>query len=99
MSDDVQRTATIGFLLGLRVSQSINNLPPPDRIRYTALIEILQEIAGGGELSLETDADLRRLQPSAAHEELQRDYRDLQKDIASTVLKRLALDPKGSRKG
>jgi hypothetical protein len=90
MNDEVERMVTTSFLLGLRISQSINNLPPPDRIRYAALIEALEGIIAGEELVMEgaTDLKLIRLQ-SLDLEAIQRDYSALQKMIAVTVLQRL----------
>jgi hypothetical protein len=96
MSDEVDRLVATSFLLGLRVSQSINNLPPPDRIRYAALLETLQGIAAGEELALEAAADLQRLRPAAMDlSSIQQDYTNLQQQIAQTVLGRILPTKKG----
>ncbi|WP_254512592.1 hypothetical protein [Anatilimnocola floriformis] len=90
MDDEVKRIVTTSFMLGLRISQSINNLPPPDRIRYTALMETLISVAGGEELTLETAPDLQEASPATAESSaIQRDYALFQQLIAKTVLDRL----------
>ena len=90
MDDEVQRMVTTSFLLGLRISQSINNLPPPDRVRFAALVETLEGVAAGEELTLEAAADLKRARPETADlDAIQRDYTNLQRLIAQTVLKKL----------
>lgn len=90
MDDETKRLITTSFLLGLRISQSINNLPPPDRVRYKALVETLEEVAAGEELTLETAADLQRARPPAIDlDAIQRDYTNLQRLIAEIVFERL----------
>ena len=92
MNDDVERMVTTSFFLGLRISQAINNLPPPDRIRYAALMETLQSVAAGKEeLTLEAADDLNRVRQSADFEAMQRDYMQLQQVIAKHVLARLSV--------
>jgi hypothetical protein len=96
MDNEVERLITTSFLLGLRVSQSINNLPPPDRIRYAALVESLQGIAAGEELPLDGGADLKRMRTELVDlDAIQRDYNSQQKRIAATVLQRVYTSPKG----
>lgn len=90
MDDETKRMVTISFLLGLRVSQSINNLPPPDQVRFAALVETLQGVLAGEELTLEAAADLRRSRPGSVDmDAIQRDYTNLQRLIAQTVLEKL----------
>ncbi len=90
MDDEARRMVTTSFFLGLRVSQSINNLPPPDQVRFAALMETLQAVMEGEELSLETAADLQRIRPSSTEADtLQQDYTRLQRVIAEAVLERL----------
>lgn len=90
MNDEVERLVTTSFLLGLRISQSINNLPPPDRIRYAALLEALEGITAGEELPMEGATDLKLIRPATADlDAIRRDYSALQKTIAATVLQRL----------
>lgn len=90
MNDETERLVTTSFFLGLRVSQSINNLPPPDSIRYAALVETLEAIAAGDALTLEAAADLLRIRPELADvDAIQRDYSSLQQSIGQTVLRRL----------
>lgn len=96
MNDEVERMVTASFLLGLRISQSINNLPPPDRVRYAALIETLEAVAAGEDLMLEAAADLQRVRSQQAEfDSIQRDYADMQRLLARTVLEKLLASQRG----
>lgn len=96
MNDEVERMVTTSFLLGLRISQSINNLPPPDRVRYAALIETLEAVAAGEDLMLEAAADLQRVRSQQAEfDSIQRDYADMQRLLARTVLEKLLASQRG----
>lgn len=90
MDDETKRMVTTSFLLGLRISQSINNLPPPDRIRLAALVEALSEVASGQELPLDAAADLQRSRPELPDfTSVQQDYTNQQRLIAKTIFDRL----------
>ena len=41
MDEETANLFATSFILGLRVSQNINNLPDPDEVRYLALLETL----------------------------------------------------------
>jgi hypothetical protein len=90
MDEETKRLVTTSFLLGLRISQSINNLPPPDRIRFAALVESLSEVASGQELTLDAAADLQRSRPELLDfTSIQQDYTNQQRLIAKTICDRL----------
>ncbi|WP_425616671.1 hypothetical protein NA78x_000323 [Anatilimnocola sp. NA78] len=90
MDEEAVNLIVASFILGLRVSQSINNLPDPDEIRYLALLETLERLVAGEEVLWDSIAQLKRQRPEINDlAETQAKYDSLRTLIASTVLKKL----------
>jgi len=90
MDEETAKLVATSFILGLRVSQNINNLPDPDEVRYLALLETLERLVAGEEVLWDSIAPLKRQRPEISDlAEAHQKNASLRNLIASIVLKQL----------